>query len=71
MATHTSCNAHAYHGNRRGELRGKFGSDIMLRAVVVKVTVAVAECVPSNVNVEGETLQVAAAGAPIQLHDIV
>ena len=40
----------------------------MLRAVVVKVTVAVAVCVPSRVKVEGETLQVAPAGAPMQLH---
>jgi len=40
----------------------------MLRAVVVKVTVAAAVCVPSSVNVEGETLQVALAGAPVQLH---
>ena len=71
MATHISRNAHAYQGNCRGEDRGKFGSEMMLRAVVVRVTVAVAVCVPSNVNVEGETLQVAAAGAPIQLHDKV
>jgi hypothetical protein len=67
MATHTSSNAHAYHGNCRGEDRGKFGSDTMLRAVVVKVAVAVAVCVPSSVNIEGETLQVAPAGAPMQL----
>jgi hypothetical protein len=40
----------------------------MLRAVVVKVTVAVAMFVPSSVNTEGETLQIAPAGAPMQLH---
>jgi hypothetical protein len=40
----------------------------MLRAVVAKVTVAVAVCVPSSVTVEGETLQVVPVGAPMQLH---
>jgi len=40
----------------------------MLRAVVVKVTVAVTVWVPSSVNIEGETLQVVPAGAPMQLH---
>lgn len=40
----------------------------MLLAVVVKVTVAVAVCVPSKVTIEGETLQVAPVGAPIQVH---
>jgi hypothetical protein len=38
------------------------------RAVVVNVTVAVAGFVPSSVLEGGETVHVACAGAPVQLH---
>jgi hypothetical protein len=50
-----------------GAARGQSSGGDIARAVVVKVTVAVAACVPSSVTDEGETLHTAAAGAPVQL----
>jgi hypothetical protein len=61
---------HAATNNHRcesGAVRGESSGGDIERAVVVKVTVAVAACTPSSVAELGETVQVAAAGAPLQL----
>jgi hypothetical protein len=50
-----------------GANRGETGGIKDVRAVVVIVTVAVAACVPSSVTELGDTVQVAAVGAPVQL----
>src|SRR5262245_55835631 len=42
-----------------------------VRAVVVMVTVTLALVEPSSVIEDGETLQLAAFGAPVQVHDTV
>jgi hypothetical protein len=61
---HAASNNHLYEGGAAG---GQSRGGDIARAVVVKVTVAVAACVPSSVTEPGETVQVAAAGAPLQL----
>ena len=61
---HAASNNHLDEG---GAARGQSRGGDIARAVVVKVTVAVAACVPSSMTEPGETVQVAAAGAPLQL----
>ena len=51
-----------------GANRGTTNGGAKTRAIVVKVTVAVAAIFPSSVTEDGETVHVAAAGAPVQLH---
>jgi len=59
----------AHHGCIGGAYRGKTnGGGTRTRAIVVKVTVAVAMVDPLSVTDDGETVHVAAAGAPVQLH---
>jgi len=60
--------ANTTRGSVGGANRGKNSGGDVVRAVVVSVTVAVAAFVPSSVTVDGETVHVAAAGAPVQLH---
>jgi hypothetical protein len=55
---------HRYGGAPRGKTSGGANP----RAVVVSVTVAVAGFDPSSVTDDGETVQVAPVGAPVQLH---
>ena len=55
---------HRYGG---GAPRGKFSGGANPRAVVVNVTVAVAGLDPSSVTDGGETVQLAPAGAPVQV----
>ena len=55
---------HRYGG---GAPRGKTSSGANARAVVVSATVAVAGLDPSSVTDEGETVQLAPVGAPVQL----
>ena len=59
--------AHASHRCIGGAYRRNTNGGENARAVVVKVTVAVAACEPSRVTEEGATLHVAWAGAPVQL----
>jgi hypothetical protein len=66
-ASHASHKFPEGHENRGSEIRGKLSGTAVFLAVVVKVTVAVAVSVPSSVTIEGETLQVAPVGAPVQL----
>jgi hypothetical protein len=54
-----------------GAYRGKTNGGARTRAIVVKVTVAVATVDPLSVTDDGETVHVAAAGAPVQLHATV
>jgi hypothetical protein len=66
--------SHAMHPvpitqSRTGEAGGgkaSGGADAL--AVVVKVTVAFAESLPSSATDDGETVHVAPAGAPLQFH---
>jgi hypothetical protein len=66
-ASHANSAASAHHGAIGGPCRGKTSGVTIPRAVVVKVTVAVAGFDPSSVTDDGETAHVAAAGAPVQL----
>jgi len=50
-----------------GAERGMANGSEMVRAIVVKVTVAFAAFVPSSVTEAGDTVHVAAGGAPVQL----
>ena len=59
--------ANASHRRIGGAYRGNTNGGENVRAVVVKVTVAVAACEPSRVTEEGATVHVAWAGAPVQL----
>jgi hypothetical protein len=67
-ASHANNAASAIHGTIGGPCRSKTRGVIVPRAVVVSVTVAVAGFDPSSVTDDGETVQVAAAGAPVQVH---
>jgi len=60
--------ANITHVGIGGEYRGKTNGGARTRAIVVKVTVAVAMVDPLSVTDDGETVHVAAAGAPVQLH---
>jgi len=60
--------ANITHVGIGGAYRGKPNGGAKTRAIVVKVTVAVAAIFPSSVTEDGETVHVAAAGAPVQLH---
>ena len=61
--------ANITHVGIGGAYRGKTnGGGTKTRAIVVKVTVAVAKVDPLSVTDDGETVHVAAAGAPVQLH---
>jgi hypothetical protein len=51
-----------------GTLRGKSKGGEKARAFVASVTVAVAVLDPLSITDDGETVHVAAAGAPVQLH---
>jgi hypothetical protein len=55
------------HGNIGGAIRGTNNGGENERAVVVNVTVAVAAFFPSSVTDDGETVHIAAVGAPVQL----
>jgi hypothetical protein len=55
------------HGSIGGTCRGKNIGGVDARAVVAKVTVAVATFDPFSVADGGETVHVDAAGAPVQL----
>jgi len=59
------------HGNNGGTKRGMASGDENARVVVVRLTVAFAALVPSSVTEEGETVHVAAGGAPEQLQDTI
>jgi len=59
---------HVSHRRIGGAYRGKSKGGASVRAVVVKVTVAVAALDPLSVTDDGETVQLVAAGAPVQLH---
>jgi len=50
-----------------GAIRGKASGGENERAVVVSVTVAVAVFFPSRVTDDGETVHIAAVGAPVQV----
>jgi hypothetical protein len=50
-----------------GAIRGTNNGGENERAVVVSVTVAVAAFCPSRVTDDGETVHIAATGAPVQL----
>jgi len=54
-------------GNIGGAIRGKASGGANERAVVVNVTVTVAGFFPSSVTDDGETVHIAAVGAPVQL----
>ena len=54
-------------GNIGGAIRGKASGGENERAVVVSVTVAVAAFFPSRVTDDGETVHIAAVGAPVQV----
>src|SRR5260370_29864904 len=56
---------HTYGG---GAPRGKTSGGANPRAVVVNVTVAVAGLDPASVTDDGETVQLAPVGAPVQVH---
>ena len=58
-------------GNNGGAKRGTASGDENARAIVVKLTVAFAALVPSSVTEEGETVHVAAGGAPEQFQDTI
>ena len=58
--------ANITHVDIGGAYRGKTSGGARTRAIVVKVTVAVVA--PLSVTDDGETVHVAAAGAPVQLH---
>jgi hypothetical protein len=60
--------ANITHVGIGGAYRGKTNGGARTRAIVVKVTVAVAMVDPLSVTDDGETVHVAAAGAPVQLH---
>ncbi len=59
--------ANASHRRIGGAYRGKNIGGANACAIVVNVTVAVAAFFPSSVTGDGETVQVAWAGAPVQL----
>ena len=59
--------ASSHNGGLGGADCGKTSGRENVRAVVVIMTVAVAAFEPSRVTVEGETVHVAVAGAPVQL----
>jgi hypothetical protein len=63
-AMHTGNNCQRSTG---GAERGMVGGNEDLRAVVFKLTVAFAAFVPSSITEEGETVHMAAGGAPVQL----
>jgi hypothetical protein len=58
----------AHHGCIGGTYRGKARGAEKPRAMVLNVTVAIAAFFPSSVTDDGETVHVAWAGAPVQLH---
>jgi hypothetical protein len=59
-SAHPGCTGGTYRGKARGAEKP--------RAMVLNVTVAVAAFFPSSVTDDGETVHVAWAGAPVQLH---
>jgi len=59
--------AHVLHRRVGGAYRGKAKGGANERAVVVNVTVTVAGFFPSSVTDDGETVHIAAVGAPVQL----
>ena len=65
QAKHAACINHRCGG---GAARGKTNGGDIACAVVVNATVIVAVCVPSSVTDDGETVHVAAVGAPVQPH---
>jgi hypothetical protein len=67
-AIETKDTAHSSQSSIGGVLRGNTGGGEYPRAVVVSATVAVAVLVPFSVTDDGETVHVAAAGAPVQAH---
>lgn len=67
-ASHANNAASVHHRAIGGPCRGKTSGGVTIpRAFVVSVTVAVAGFDPSSVTDDGETVQVAAAGAPVQV----
>jgi hypothetical protein len=60
--------ANVTHVGIGGTNRGTTNGGAKTRAIVVKVTVAVAAFFPSSVTDDGETVHVAWGGAPVQLH---
>jgi hypothetical protein len=65
QAKHAATSTH--HRCVGGACRGKNIGGENVRAIVVNVTVAVAAFEPSKVTVCGETVQLAAVGAPVQV----
>ena len=69
IASHVKHAVHISH-SRMGDAEGgrTTSGGVNPLAVVISVTVAVAGFVPSSVTDDGETVQVAPSGAPVQFH---
>ena len=69
IASHAKHTVHLTHSRMGDAVGGKTtNGGVNPRAVVVSVTVAFAGFVPSSVTDDGETVQVAPTGAPVQFH---